>query len=178
VRAYTLALAGGASGQFSAAEVSRISGIVRRSVLILKSRSSKAWCRNSAMPRRGRSNDGGKSLALAEDISRGTLLATRVRLPLFLTADFDTRIRMPLLVRGRTARSDVGVANTVRTRTVKLAADRVGGRRKLRDLLGVSSAALAAWITGVQQPSEEAFLRALELILDELDATEGDDGRR
>jgi len=85
---------------------------------------------------------------------------------------------MPLLVRGRTARSDVGVANTVRTRTVKLAADRVGGRRKLRDLLGVSSAALAAWITGVQQPSEEAFLRALELILDELDATEGDDGRR
>ena len=101
-----------------------------------------------------------------------------VPLPFFLTRNFDKQIGASLLVRGRPARSDVSVAQTVRTRTLKLAADRVGGRRKLRDLLGVSSSVLAGWITGVQQPTDEAFHRALELILDDLDAAEGDDRRR
>jgi DNA-binding transcriptional regulator YdaS (Cro superfamily) len=53
---------------------------------------------------------------------------------------------------------------------MKVAADQVGGRRKLRDLLGASSADLAAWISGVAEPPDGVFLRAVELILERLDA--------
>ena len=67
------------------------------------------------------------------------------------------------------------VARTVRARTLRVAADRLGGARKLRDLLGVSSAEVADWLAGVREPNETAFLRALELILDGLDAENGDE---
>ena len=62
------------------------------------------------------------------------------------------------------------VARGVSSRTLKAAADLVGGRRKLRDLLGASSADVAAWISGVAEPPDEIFLRAVELILERLDA--------
>ena len=56
-----------------------------------------------------------------------------------------------------------------------MAADQVGGRRRLRDLLGASSADLAAWISGVSEPPDEVFLRAVELVLERLDARDAAD---
>jgi hypothetical protein len=64
----------------------------------------------------------------------------------------------------------MSVARGLGSRTLKAAADLVGGRRRLRDLLDASSAELAAWISGVAEPPEEIFLRAVELILERLDA--------
>jgi hypothetical protein len=112
----------------------------------------------------------GKPLDPAQDITRGMALASRLRLPMFPTLNLDKRIRGLLLVCRRTARSDVCVARSLRTKALKVAADQVGGRRKLRDLLGASSADLAAWISGVAEPPDEIFLRAVELILERLDA--------
>ena len=66
------------------------------------------------------------------------------------------------------------VARGVRARALKVAADQVGGRRKLRDLLGASSADLAAWINGVSEPPDEVFLRAVELVLERLDARDAE----
>jgi hypothetical protein len=45
----------------------------------------------------------------------------------------------------------------------------VGSPRKLRDLLGSSSADIAAWLAGQEEPPDEVFLRCLEIVLDELD---------
>ena len=52
---------------------------------------------------------------------------------------------------------------------LQIAAEMLGGRRKLRTFLRASSADLASWLAGVKQPPEQAFLKALELILDDLD---------
>ena len=124
------------------------------------------------MPASNQNAGSGKSLEPAQDITRGMALASRVPLPRFPTLIVDTRIGASLLVRRRTARSDVRVARGVRARTLQVAADQVGGRRKLRDLLGASSAEVAAWISGVAEPPDEIFLRAVELILERLDAAD------
>jgi hypothetical protein len=52
---------------------------------------------------------------------------------------------------------------------LQIAAEMLGGPRKLRGFLRASSADLASWLAGTKQPPEQAFLRALELILDDLD---------
>lgn len=52
---------------------------------------------------------------------------------------------------------------------LKIAAEMLGGPRKLRSFLGASSAEVANWLAGVEPPPQHAFLRALELILDDLD---------
>jgi hypothetical protein len=46
-----------------------------------------------------------------------------------------------------------------------------GSPRKLRDLLGSSSADIASWLAGHEEPPESIFLQCLELILDKLDIT-------
>jgi hypothetical protein len=46
----------------------------------------------------------------------------------------------------------------------------LGSPRKLRDLLGASSANIAAWLSGHEEPPDDIFFRCLEVILDELDA--------
>jgi hypothetical protein len=45
----------------------------------------------------------------------------------------------------------------------------VGSPRKLRDVLGSSSADIASWLAGQDEPPDNVFLRCLELILDELE---------
>ncbi len=46
----------------------------------------------------------------------------------------------------------------------------LGGARKLRSLLRVPSADVAAWLAGTEEPPAPIFLWALEMILDDLDA--------
>lgn len=53
---------------------------------------------------------------------------------------------------------------------LQIAAEMLGGPRKLRGYLGASSAEVASWLAGIEPPPQHAFLRALELILDDLDA--------
>lgn len=54
-------------------------------------------------------------------------------------------------------------------RVLQAAAKAAGSARKLRDLLGVRSAPVAAWLAGTEEPPTEVFLRALELVLDGMD---------
>jgi hypothetical protein len=63
----------------------------------------------------------------------------------------------------------VPMERSVKTRTLQMAASALGGPRKLRDRLEVSSADIAAWLNGTAEPPREIFLRALELILDDLE---------
>ena len=72
-------------------------------------------------------------------------------------------------MQGRTIGSSLAVAYSVKTRTLKMAADRLGGPRKLRDHLRAPSADIVSWLAGLEEPPTAVFLRALELILDELD---------
>ena len=46
----------------------------------------------------------------------------------------------------------------------------LGGPGKLRVLLGVSSASLASWLAGNGEPPDKAFLKAVQVILDNLDS--------
>jgi hypothetical protein len=62
------------------------------------------------------------------------------------------------------------VARPPKVLVLQIAAEMLGGRRKLRGFLRASSADLASWLAGTKQPPEQAFLKALELILDDLDA--------
>jgi hypothetical protein len=45
----------------------------------------------------------------------------------------------------------------------------LGGPSQLRAFLGVSSASLAAWLAGNDEPPDKVFLKALQVILDNLD---------
>jgi hypothetical protein len=58
----------------------------------------------------------------------------------------------------------------VKARVLRMAADMLGGPRKLRDALQVPSATLADWLNGVAEPPPEVVLRAMAMILDDLDA--------
>ena len=62
------------------------------------------------------------------------------------------------------------MARSLKTQTIQLAARIAGSPRKLRDLLGSSSADIAAWLAGHEEPPDIVFYRCLEVILDELDA--------
>jgi hypothetical protein len=46
----------------------------------------------------------------------------------------------------------------------------LGGPRELREHLGVAASDLAAWLTGQREPPAEILLKALDLILEDLDA--------
>lgn len=58
---------------------------------------------------------------------------------------------------------------TIRTKALRIAAESIGGSRKLRDALGASSASVVAWLGGVEDPPVPVFLKAVEIILDRLD---------
>lgn len=62
------------------------------------------------------------------------------------------------------------MAQSVGIRAVRLASRIAGGPRKLRERLNVEAADLAAWLAGARDPPPEVLLKALDLILDELDA--------
>ncbi len=62
---------------------------------------------------------------------------------------------------------------SVRTRVLRAAASLVGGPRKLRDLLQVRSAQMMAWLSGAEEPPRNVFLRAVHLVLDELERRRG-----
>jgi hypothetical protein len=61
------------------------------------------------------------------------------------------------------------VARSLKTQTIQLASRIVGSPRKLRDLLGSSSADIASWLAGHADPPDNVFLQCLEIILDDLD---------
>lgn len=60
-------------------------------------------------------------------------------------------------------------AAPVQTRTMRAAAAALGGSLHLRDRLGVTSAEAMAWLSGAELPPREVFLRAVELVLDDLE---------
>ena len=62
------------------------------------------------------------------------------------------------------------MARPAKVKVLLLAAEIVGGRSRLRILLKVPASRLAAWLAGAEVPAEAAFLRSLEIVLDELDA--------
>jgi hypothetical protein len=62
------------------------------------------------------------------------------------------------------------VAERTKTAVLRIAADMLGGPGKLRVLLGVSSASLASWLAGNGEPPDRAFLKAVQVILDNLDS--------
>lgn len=58
---------------------------------------------------------------------------------------------------------------SLKRRTLETAATSVGGRRRLRLLLGVRAAELQAWLSGTAEPSPEVFMRAVEILLQHLE---------
>jgi hypothetical protein len=64
------------------------------------------------------------------------------------------------------------MADTVRTTTLRAAASILGGPRKLRDFLRAPTAEVLAWLAGVAEPPQEVFLKAVTVVLDDLDARE------
>ena len=72
-------------------------------------------------------------------------------------------------------RSDqvLAVAFSVKTKALQIASRKLGGPRKLRDYLRVPTADVVSWLAGIQEPPTPVFLRALELILDDLDGRAG-----
>ena len=46
----------------------------------------------------------------------------------------------------------------------------LGGPGKLRAFLGVSSASLASWLAGNEEPPDRVFLKTVQVILDNLDS--------
>jgi hypothetical protein len=52
----------------------------------------------------------------------------------------------------------------VRARTLRKAADIVGGRDALRGRLHVSALVLALWMSGVESPPTDAFLKAVDIV--------------
>ena len=61
------------------------------------------------------------------------------------------------------------VGSSVERRTLEAAAAILGGPRKLRDVLKVPSAKLVAWLAGREPAPREVFLKALDIVLDDLD---------
>ena len=61
------------------------------------------------------------------------------------------------------------MASSVKTKALQIAARKLGGPRKLRDYLRMPTADVVSWLSGMQEPPAPVFLRALELILDDLD---------
>jgi hypothetical protein len=53
---------------------------------------------------------------------------------------------------------------------MRIAAELLGGPRQLRIFLRAPAADVAAWLAATMEPPESVFLRALELILEDLDA--------
>ena len=70
------------------------------------------------------------------------------------------------------------MTHSVKARTLQLAAKRLGGPRKLRDYLRAPSAEFISWLSGVEEPPVPVFLRALELILDDLDGPANQAGKK
>ena len=68
------------------------------------------------------------------------------------------------------------MAHSIKTRTLQIAARKIGGPRKLRDYLRAPSAGVISWLAGVEEPPTPVFLRALELILNDLDSRETQPG--
>ena len=66
------------------------------------------------------------------------------------------------------------VASTVYSRALQKAAELVGGREKLAELLRVPKADIDRWIADQAKPPREIFLRIVDLILDETTPAESD----
>jgi hypothetical protein len=67
------------------------------------------------------------------------------------------------------------VDTAVRTRTLRRAAEIVGGRAELRKCLNVSAICLAAWMTGLDTAPTDVFLKAVDIIME--NAPDKADGR-
>jgi hypothetical protein len=65
------------------------------------------------------------------------------------------------------------VQPSLKITVLRRAAVLLGGAASLREVLGVTEAAYASWASGAEEPPEPVFLRALSVILDDLDERSG-----
>jgi len=64
------------------------------------------------------------------------------------------------------------MATDLRSRTLRVAASLLGGPRRLAQVLDARPSEVLAWLSGTAKPPEAVFLKALDLILSDLDARE------
>jgi hypothetical protein len=57
---------------------------------------------------------------------------------------------------------------SVRVRTLRRAADIVGGQAQLRKYLNVSALCLAAWLSGADIAPTGVFLKAVDLVMEDM----------
>lgn len=72
-------------------------------------------------------------------------------------------------MRDRTITSCWDVAKLTKTKVLRLAAEKLGGARKLGEFLAAPSADIASWLTGKVEPPTPIFMRALDVILNDLE---------
>jgi hypothetical protein len=58
------------------------------------------------------------------------------------------------------------VDTVVRTRTLRRAAEILGGRAELRKYLNVSAICLAAWMTGLNTAPTDVSLKAVDIVME------------
>jgi hypothetical protein len=68
--------------------------------------------------------------------------------------------------------SSSGVVHPVKAKALRLASRKLGGNRHLRDFLRVPAEQLVRWLGGAEDPPTPVLLKAVELILDDLDRRE------
>jgi hypothetical protein len=64
------------------------------------------------------------------------------------------------------------VAHQVKAKALRIASRKLGGNRRLRDFLRVPAEQLVRWMSGAEDPPTPVLLKAVELILDDLDRRE------
>ena len=66
---------------------------------------------------------------------------------------------------------------SVQSRALQKAAELIGGRKKLAQRLGVTAAEIEKWTGGSEETPRDVFLRAVDLLLDELTPAPGDSAK-
>jgi hypothetical protein len=61
------------------------------------------------------------------------------------------------------------VTHPIKAKALRMASRKLGGNRKLRDFLRVPAEQLVRWMSGAEDPPTPILLKAIELILDDLD---------
>ena len=64
------------------------------------------------------------------------------------------------------------MTHPVKAKALRLASRRLGGNSRLRDFLRVPAEQLVRWMAGAEDPPTPVLLKALEVILDDLDRRE------
>jgi hypothetical protein len=64
----------------------------------------------------------------------------------------------------------------VKAKALRMASRKLGGNGRLRDFLRVPAERLVRWLSGAEDPPTPVLLKAVEVILDDLDKRDGGGG--